>query len=46
MTHLTLEEKAWIRVIAGVLESSETIEENNARLAAMRSSDVTQETED
>ena len=33
---MTMEEKAWIRVLHGVLASSETIEENNARLAAMR----------
>lgn len=45
MNSLTLEQKAWIRVLHGVLVSSETIEENNARLEAMRSSDVTEDIE-
>jgi len=35
MSNITLEEKAWIRVLHGVLISSDTIEKNNARLAAM-----------
>lgn len=32
----TLEQKAWFRILVSILESSETIEENNERLSKMR----------
>jgi len=38
MISLSLEEKAYIRVLHGVLVSSETIEENNEKLANMKTS--------